>query len=312
MKRRTLLSAGIGAAAASLVPSTGYASTRDVTAGEARDDLWMPSAILGMDVGYALYLPPGHDPARDYPVLFMLHGTEGTASAWLEDEVTIPAFDAAIAEGRLPPTIGIFPDGRRDPTRSPLDQPLAYWMNDADGGFRYHDMIMDEMLPFVTAVHRAGGVKHNTAIGGLSMGGFGALSFTMRHPDRFVATFSMSAGQRTDQQILDLSVEDWNWRYGGAWGYDLIGADRLNPVFREWNLPDVLYREGDVLNATGYWLDCGEQDEFLVGNNMLNDIMTETGVAHQYSTRPGGHDWDVWAAAMPLGLDFIGGYLAGC
>ena len=63
-----------------------------------------------------IYLPPGHDGGGDrYPVAYFLHGFSGSAAGWRNVQAFAPTvperLDALIAEGAVPPAIGVFPDG---------------------------------------------------------------------------------------------------------------------------------------------------------------------------------------------------------
>ena len=321
MKRRTLLTAS-GVTAGLLTTGVGTGAARADGAGGAggrgagrggsrvREDVAMPSRMLGVDVLYSLYLPPGYTASRTYPVLYLLHGLGGANTDWLRFGEVQRTLDRAIAGRRIPPLVVAMPDARRDPTTPGDEQPSTYYMNDADGSFRYADMIMEEFLPHVESRYHAGGAARRRGVGGLSMGGFGALSLGLRSPSEFAAVVGLSVGYRTDEQHMALDMAGYNWRYARAWGADLAGEDRLNDLYRQWNPLDTINRtDADVLSRTAWYLDCGAYDEFFEGNADLHLALTRKSVPHRFMSREGAHEWPYWISGLPGALDFLGDHL---
>ncbi|WP_407702172.1 alpha/beta hydrolase [Streptomyces specialis] len=268
----------------------------------------MPSRVLGTDTLYSVYLPPGHNPrsSRTYPVLYLLHGATGENTEWLRTGNAKEILDRAIARRRIPPVVVVMPDGRPDVSKPSIEQALGYYMNSADGTFRWADMFVQELVPFVEGEYRAGGSKARRGIGGLSMGGFGALSFAMRHPDLFTASFGLSAGHRTDAQHVALDMAGYNWRFGRSYGFDLAGEARLNDAYRYWNLLDTIKRVPAAdLSRTAWYLDCGSYDEFFEANVGLHLELTRKQVEHRFMAREGIHEWQYWIDGLPGALEFL-------
>ncbi|GAA2431656.1 alpha/beta hydrolase [Streptomyces macrosporus] len=316
MKRRTLFTTTAALAAVGAAPRTAAADFRG-RGGRVAENLSMPSAVLGTDVLYSLYLPPGftgdehRDDGRTLPVLYLHHGSGDDNTAWLRKGDAQAVLDRAVARREIPPTVVVMPDARRDTTRPAGGQYLTYHMNDADGSHRYADMFVEEFVPFVERRHRVGGTSGRRCVGGLSMGGFGALSYALRHPGMFAAAFSLSTGFRTDEQIVALDMDAYNHRYGRAWGEDLEGEARLNDLYRHWNLLNAIDRTpADVLSRTAWFLDCGAYDGLFEGNADLHLALTRKGVPHRFMSREGGHDWAYWTSGLPIALGFLAGHLA--
>ncbi|MGD9484958.1 alpha/beta hydrolase-fold protein [Streptomyces sp. TRM70308] len=312
MKRRSLLTASGATAVALSGMSTvqAQAQVRGGPAGRVLEKVSMRSRVLGTDVLYSLYLPPGRRRGRRYPVLCLLHGLGGSHTDWLRLGQARRILDRAIARRRIPPLVVAMPDARRDPATPGDQQPATYYMNDADGSFRYADMIMEEFLPHVEDRYHAGGAAERRSLGGLSMGGFGALSFALRAPGWFAASFALSAGIRTDAQHMALDLEGYNWRYARAWGADLRGRDRLNDLYRQWNVLDTINRtDTETLSRTAWYLDCGAYDQFFAGNADLHMALTRKKVEHRFMSREGAHEWSYWISGLPTALDFLADHL---
>ncbi len=115
-------------------------------------DLTYPSAILGEDRQFYLYLPPGYDerPEARYPVLYLMHGI-GMEATDLTAAVLFT--DPWMAEGTLQKFIIVFPDGRcKDDCFSGTF--FANQMGRDKPPRRYEDSFFQELLPYIDANFR--------------------------------------------------------------------------------------------------------------------------------------------------------------
>jgi enterochelin esterase-like enzyme len=175
-------------------------------AGSAIDRASFASSALAGRGSFLVYLPPGYSAAHRYPVLYLLHGQDGHATAFLEVGLQ-HTLDGLIARGAVPPMIAVMVQDR--PT-------LENWQNVG----RYHSAdyvdevqeLVDRVLP--TIADRAG-----RAIAGSSKGGFGAMHVALANPYRFGV------------------VESWLGYFNNLDG--ALRADR--PVIRRLGLHAFLY-----------------------------------------------------------------------
>ena len=117
-------------------------------------------------------LPAGYDAgARRYPVLYMLHGVAGDSSEW-QSIGLLDAADRMIMRGEIDPFLIVLPNGGAN-----------YWVNQADGA-RWADYVVDDVVRQVDRDYRTVAAPRGRAIGGLSMGGEGALRIAMTRPGR--------------------------------------------------------------------------------------------------------------------------------
>ncbi len=132
-----------------------------------------------------VYLPPSYDaePARRYPVVFVLTGFMGRGRMLLNDGPWSPALndrmDALIAAGRAGETILVMPDCF---TRYGGSQ----YLNSSATG-RYEDHVIEELVPWADRTFRTRAAREHRGVAGKSSGGYGALVLGMRHPDVFGA-----------------------------------------------------------------------------------------------------------------------------
>ncbi len=131
------------------------------------------SAIMGETMPFMIYLPPGYaSSGQRYPVLYLLHGWGGDHGEWSWFGTQNTA-DTLIRAGAISPIIIVTPEGDK-----------AYWFNHF-GGPRWGDYAALEFVDYIDRNFRTLARRESRAIGGLSMGGQGALSLGIRHADRF-------------------------------------------------------------------------------------------------------------------------------
>ena len=245
------------------------------------------SDALGRSTSIRVLLPEGYAaaPDRRYPVLLLLHGCCDDYRSWVDkgraEQLTAPY-----------PLIVVMPDGGS-----------AGWYSDpynagAFGPPRYETYAFGELLPWVDATFRSTGRR---AVAGLSMGGFGALSYAARHPGVFDAAASYSG-------VLDASAFAANGYANlipdAVWGpraTELARWREHNPLDLAASLRGLSLIELRTGNGSPGPLDTrtGRDNlEFQVWreNTDMHAKLDQLGIAHVYDDYgPGVHDWPYWA-----------------
>ena len=118
----------------------------------------------------------------------MLHGRAGDKEEWLYYGL-IDQADAAIKSGAIEPMLIVLPQGE-----------TSDWINheDAEDSPRWGDYLAFDVVDHVDAHFRTIPTAHGRAIGGISIGAFGALVNAFEHPDRFGAVGVHSPSLYTD------------------------------------------------------------------------------------------------------------------
>ncbi|MGB8960073.1 MAG: alpha/beta hydrolase-fold protein [Candidatus Aminicenantales bacterium] len=269
----------------------------DAPAGQVLEGLKLSSKILGRDVAYAVYLPPDYATStRRYPVVYLLHGYTDDESGWIQfGEINLAA-DRAIDEREIPPMIIVMPDGG-----------VTWYINDVSGRVRYEDMFVRELIPHIDAAYRTRPSREFRGIAGLSMGGWGTLVYSLRHPELFAAGAAFSAAVWEDEDVMGMDQDDWDRLVGPVLGAGLAGKDRLTPRFREVSPLDLAKSlPEDSLKKVRYYIDCGDDDFLIKGNCVLHLLLTSRKIPHEFRVRDGGHAWSYWRAGIVDGLKFIG------
>lgn len=256
----------------------------------------MASTILKKDVRYSVYLPDGYaNGDQRYPVVYLLHGFTDDDTGWLQFGEAPRILDEAMATGKLPPMIIIMPDGER-----------TWYMNHAGGAHRFQDMLLEEMLPFVDKMYRTRASREFRGVAGLSMGGFGALHLSMRHPELFSACAAFSAAVGTAEEFKATEQEEFDYVFGDAFGKGLTPEQRVGEAFFAYEPTEIVMRKPvEELKKVRYYIDCGDDDWLSPANATLHIRMVEKKIPHEYRVRNGGHEWSYWRTGLVDGLAFI-------
>ncbi len=191
-----------------------------------------------------------------YRVLMQLHGLNDDEDSWLErSNLTRYVRDL--------PLLVLLPDGGTS----------GYLNWKASGRLhkhRYEDLLVRD-IPSHVGQHF--NVADNPwAIGGLSMGGYGAMRLGMKYPEQFCSIYAHSSAFHIDSMLDATLVED---------------ADDAS-VYRH---ADALAKRDDRAVVS---FDCGTEDELLEYNRRLHEHLQALDIEHHYAEFGGGHDWEYW------------------
>jgi enterochelin esterase-like enzyme len=149
------------------------------SAGSSIDRASFASAALDGRGSFLVYLPPGFgaDPALRYPVLYLLHGRNGHAAAFLEIGIQ-HALDRLIAKRAIPPLIAV------------MIQDLSGLQNWRNTGRRHSESYVVEVQELIDRLLPTIATRAGRAVAGSSMGGFGAMHVALANPFRFAVVES--------------------------------------------------------------------------------------------------------------------------
>lgn len=266
-------------------------------AGKVLETRMVKSAILGKDVRYTVYLPADYESSnRTYPVVYLLHGYTDDNTGWLQFGEINRYADKAIADGTIPPMIIIMPNGDS-----------SWYINSYDGKENYEDFFIKEFMPTIEKTYHIKGEKKYRGVAGLSMGGFGTLSLSLKYPQLFAAAAPLSAAVFDDDAISSMADPNYEATFGQLYGRGLKGKERLNNDWYKNSILKIIEKKpADELKKVRYWIDCGDDDFLTKGNCLLHIALTEKRVPHEYRVRDGAHTWTYWRTGITDALKFIG------
>ena len=263
--------------------------------GTVVQSLEMHSETLSENVKYSVYLPPGyHTSDESYPIVYLLHGYGGDETSWVVDGDVNRITSAAIDTGLISPMVIIMPNADN-----------TWYVNDIDGNYKWSDMFFEELLPFVEDTFRIKAEKKYRGVAGLSMGGHGALLFSLQYPELFAGCVALSAGLWTEEAMLETPIANYNKYFGHIFGM----REENNPLSDHFTDNCVLtLMENDTienLKTVAYWIDCGDDDFLTQVNAELHILMKEREIPHEYRVRDGAHTWEYWRTGLTPGLMFL-------
>lgn len=268
-----------------------------ISRGSVKEGLTIESKILGKPVRYTIYLPFDYETsARYYPVVYMLHGGEENDTEWIDlGEANLTA-DESISNRIIPPLILIMPDAG-----------MSRYINNYDNSVRYEDFFFKEFIPSIESRYRVKAEKRFRAVAGLSMGGYGALVYALRHPEMFAACVAFSAGIYTEEMTLKMTQEQWDRFRGAAYGRGLRSDNRITDHYKSYDpLRIVQSADPEKLKTVRLYLDCGDDDFRNDGNATFHILLRRLRIPHEYRVRDGDHTWSYWRSGLSDGLKFIG------
>ncbi|MBM3263605.1 MAG: esterase family protein [candidate division Zixibacteria bacterium] len=250
------------------------------------------SKIMQREMRYAVYLPAEYDVStQKYPVLYYLHGLFGNERQW-EEKGGKAALDRLIEEKKIAPVVLIVPDGGN-----------SFYVNSIDGVSPYEDYFVGELVPAMESAFRIASGRKNRGITGLSMGGFGALTLAMHHPDLFASASAHSA------VLIPVPLAELPERLRQSYQSQLFSAVFGNPVdevYWKAHHPIDLVGTAKNLNTVAWYFDCGTEDRygFHKGAERLHAVMQTAGIPHESSLFPGGHGWEYALTHLSDSLSF--------
>ena len=235
--------------------------------GGANEHFTVESRLVGRSLEQAVFVPSGDTEGR--PLLILLHGRSSSPDSMAKKSIT----NAIGKLGARAPVV-VFANGGNH----------SYYHDRADG--RWGSYVLEEVIPTAIRKYRLDGRR--VAIGGFSMGGFGALDLARFR--RFCAVGAHSAamwrtGGETPQGAFD-DAEDFEQN-------DLIEAAAANPR---------LYGDAKV------WIDVGTEDPFRSADEELARRLS----GERFVLWRGDHDFSHFERDAPRVMKFYADALANC
>ena len=252
------------------------------------------SEVLNDERAYTVYLPAGYDKntERTYPVLYLLHGMDGTNKDWFGRGHVKDVMDQLTASGEVCEMIIVSPDAGGSVRE-------GKWNGYFDmKGWNYEEFFFTEFLPMIEKTYRIKADKQHRAVAGLSMGGGGSTSYAQRHPEMFAACYAMSAFMHMSAE----GVDQEKVKQGNRLALLMDAAHRQSCVDYVKNADEERKKE---LRTVQWFVDCGD-DDFLFDCNLdFYQAMRKAHIPCQLRVRDGGHTWEYWHSALYTALPYF-------
>ena len=204
--------------------------------------LMLESKAWGKALKLNVYLPPDFVIGKRYPVLWLLHGSNMDADQWLKTGKVNRYMDNLISRRAIHPFVIVMPSSEGVPYTGKSER-----------------FITQELSAWLAKTYGLETSRAESAVAGMSMGGFGAFDLPLRHPDLYGLAFALS-GYFSDDYIAKL------------------------PYGKKLPMQTILL--------------CGSNDDLVGGNRRLAQALRERKLEFYYREDSGAHTWQYWSNRM--------------
>ena len=226
-------------------------------------------------------------PKKNFKTLYLLHGFWGNCTDWVS--------------------------GTRI-QRWAEEKDLCVVMPSGDNSFyvdrpqtlnNYGVFIGEELVEITRRMFPLSRKKEDTFIGGLSMGGFGAVRNGLKYHDTFGAVISFS-GVLQPFEALEKRPADYDTSFEvGTFGeLKQAAASDNNPTQLVHALANSKLENPGVV-FPNFYIACGTEDPLLRHSRGFRDLLTANGFDVTYEESPGNHNWDFWDTYIKKAIDWL-------
>lgn len=240
--------------------------------------VWYDSPTLGTSRRMTVYTPPTYEKGGKYPVLYLLHGAGGDEEAWPSLGRAAQIMDNLIAMGKAKPMIVVMTNGNANCDAAPGEWHRGMYkpafMSHLDGTPKATtEEAYKDVMAYVENHYRCLKGKRNTAICGLSMGGYHTYAISKLYPGRFdyIGLFSAAIQMGQSNHGNDINAQ---------LSADAATAAQLKKLF------DTKPRL--------YWIAIGRTDFLYDQNRTYRQYLDANNYRYEYYESDEGHIWRNW------------------
>ena len=239
----------------------GHDQYRENIAHGSLDTIQYQSTTVGTIRTTMIYLPPGYDKSKKYPVLYLLHGIGGDEFEWLRNGHPEIILDNLYGEKKITSMIVVLPNGRA--MKNDRAEGNVFEPEKAASFATFEKDLLNDLIPFIESTYPVIQNRENRALAGLSMGGGQSLNFGLGNLDAFawVGGFSSAPNTKSPELLVPNPTET---------------ASKLKLL----------------------WISCGDKDGLIIFSQKLHQYCKENKVPHIWHVEPGVHDFNVWKSDL--------------
>ncbi|MFD2205280.1 alpha/beta hydrolase [Kiloniella antarctica] len=237
---------------------------------------------------YSLYLPDGYcEENLSYPILYLLHGYGGSHRDWLNGGSVVKTLDRLIANGLISPLIVVMPSASK-----------SWYVNSSKHG-QFETALLLEFPKLLEANLHSLKVREGRAIAGLSMGGYGALRFAFRSPEKFGSVAALSPAIFPNVVGKDAFKPVQLKLFAGAFD-EPFSSDKYNER-------NVFTLAKTISNPPAIYLTVGDDDWFglYAGTFSFYQHLKSQKIPVELRVTDGNHNWKLWSREIERVLIFL-------
>jgi enterochelin esterase family protein len=252
------------------------------------------SPALAGDFAYSVYLPPGYARERGpYRVLYLLHGTRGSALDWPRNGGVRATADALIGAGAIRPLIIVMPNGAN-----------SWYVDSAavGGPGDFATAIDRDLVDMIDRDFATDTSRNGRAIAGLSMGGYGALRLALMRPERYGAVAAVSPALWVRVTPSTVPDERYDRVFQGSFGrpFDPRRFVTANPM-------SLIDGAAQARRRPAIYLAAGNDDYpgIVADTEAFYRALLAAGLPAELHLVEGRHDWGLWSRQLEPVLRFV-------
>ena len=227
-------------------------------------------------------------PERKFKTLYLLHGLHGSSMDWITRTRIIrwaEAQDLAV----------VMPSGDN-----------SFYVDNVDAQNKYCEFIGKELVEITRRMFPLSDKREDTFIGGLSMGGFGAILAGLKYPETFGYIVGLSSALHIFESAENVPAKT------SAYGKAIFGPGTMEEIAASDKNPRVLLERlakqakvDPTVKLPKIYMAIGESDFLLESNHMYKKLFEENGYDLTYVEAPGDHNWDFWDAFIYEAMQWL-------
>ena len=229
------------------------------------------SELIARETTMQVLIPQVGSPP--YPTLYLLHSLNNDSREWMQ-KTRIEMLVAPL------PLLVVMPDGYRG------------FFTDNEEGPPYARHIGKEVVDFVERAFSARPERGARAIGGMSMGGYGALRVGFAYSDRFCSIHSHSGSLDRGVEFKTNPAERTGImkRRPDAFIAEMRRIFGERPAGTAHDILKLAIEANQRVNLPKLWIDCGIDDYLIDGTRAFHRDLEAANIPHVYQEVPGAHD----------------------
>jgi enterochelin esterase-like enzyme len=261
----------------------------------------LESKTLEKEISFCVYLPDGYSNSKEYPILYLFHGIWDEPKGLFDEGNLRSTTDSLIRNGVIQPLIIVAPNGLND----------AFYINNYDRSINYEDFFQNEFMQHIEDKYPSS----NRMIGGISMGGYGALFHGLKYKEKFTSIYALSPAVLEEQPVRGTDTRDAFYKAleDELWGP--IDRDGYPKNYKKYSVHEMVSKMTPIPfpipedQKEKYYIpyitiDIGDEDFLLEQNLDLVKIMRTKNIDFEFRVYDGDHDWNYWTDGLARALIF--------
>lgn len=224
---------------------------------------------------------------QKFKTLYLLHGIFGNYTDW----ITGTRIQRWAQDKNL---VVIMPSGEN-----------KFYVDNEKSGDMFGKFIGEELVEFTRRTFPLSERREDTFIGGLSMGGYGAIRNGLKYHDTFGCIAALSAALILDN-VYASEYQEGGWSMNNRYYFESVFGNRDEIKGSDadyYALADKLAKDGK--NIPKIYMCCGTEDSLFAANKDYSEYLTKLGIQNRFDFGPGIHDWEFWDTYIQKVMDFL-------